>query len=63
MKTIYPLTDNNEVNKKLQEMIHEVDNIEALPNNYLASATNVVFEYRDDGNYNDLIMRLINELV
>lgn len=37
----------------------EVDNMEALPNNYLASS--VEFEYRD-GNYNDLIKRFINEV-
>ena len=39
----------------------EVDNMEALSNNYLASS-GVEFEYRDDGNYNDLIMRFINEV-
>ena len=57
----YPLTHSNEVNKKLEELVYEVDNIEALSNNYLISSK-VVFEYRDDGNYNDLIMRFINEV-
>lgn len=57
----YPLTYSTEVNKKLEELVYEVDNIEALSNNYLISSK-VVFEYRDDGNYNDLIMRFINEV-
>lgn len=57
----YPLTDSAEVNKKLEEIVHEVDNIEALENNYM-SKTDYVFEYREDGNYNDLIMKLMNEI-
>jgi hypothetical protein len=60
--TKYPLTDSTEVNKKLEEVVHEVDNLESLSNNYFAN-TDIVFEYREDGNYNDLIMRMINDLM
>ena len=58
----YPLTDSSEVNKKLEAVVHEVDNIEALPNNYL-NDSKVVFEFRESGNYNDLIMQMINEVM
>lgn len=42
-------------------MVHPVDNIESLSNNFMVS-TNVAFEFREDGNYNDLIMQFINEI-
>jgi hypothetical protein len=42
--------------------VHEVDNIESLDNNYFTH-TDIVFEYREDGNYNDLIMRMMNDLM
>lgn len=41
--------------------MREVDNIEAYNNNY-ANNLGVDFTYREDGNYNDLIMRFINEI-
>lgn len=58
----YPLTASAEVNRKLQEAVREVDNIESLENNYFASS-DVVFEYRQEGNYNDLIMLVLNDLM
>ena len=57
----YPLTHSNEVNKKLEEIVFEVNNIEALSNNYMIESE-VIFDYRDDGNYNDYIMRFVNEV-
>jgi phage I-like protein len=39
-----------------------VDNSEALPNNYFAYSK-IVFEYRENGNYNDLIMLMLNDLM
>ena len=62
MKKKYPLTDNEEISKKFEREIQEKDNMEALPNNFL-STSHVVFEYREDGNYNDLIMKMLNELM
>ncbi len=42
--------------------MREVDNIEALSNNYFTNSK-VIFEYRESGNYNDLIMLMINDLI
>jgi hypothetical protein len=39
-----------------------VDNSEALSNSYFAHSK-IVFEYRESGNYNDLIMMLLNDLM
>ena len=39
-----------------------MDNIESLDNNYF-NHTDIVFEYREEGNYNDLIMRMVNDLM
>jgi Leucine-rich repeat (LRR) protein len=36
--------------------------MEALPNDYFARSK-IVFEYRDSGNYNDLIMLMLNDLM
>ena len=58
----YPLTESTEINKKLEEIVREVDNIESLDNNYFTHS-DIVFEYREEGNYNDLIMRMINDLM
>jgi hypothetical protein len=42
----YPLTDSTEVNKRLEETVKEVDNIESLENNYFTTS-NITFEYRE----------------
>lgn len=34
----YPQKQSTEVNKKLEELVDEVDNIEALSNNYIVSS-------------------------
>jgi len=39
-----------------------VDNIESLDNNYFTH-TDIIFEYREEGNCNDLIMRMVNDLM
>jgi hypothetical protein len=58
----YPLSDSSVVNKKMEEAVKEVDNIEALSNNYFTTSS-IVFEYRESGNYNDLIMLMLNDLI
>jgi hypothetical protein len=58
----YPLTDASFVNKKMEVAVREVDNIESLTNNYFTSSS-IYFEYRESGNYNDLIMMMINDLI
>jgi len=42
--------------------VREADNIESLDKNYFTH-TDFAFEYREEGNYNDLIMRMINDLM
>ena len=59
MSKKYPLTDNPEVNKKFLGIVREIDNMESLDNNYVANSE-TVFEFREDGNYNDLIMKMYN---
>ena len=39
-----------------------MDNIEAISNSYF-TYSNIVFEYRESGNYNDLIMMMLNDLM
>ncbi len=56
------MTNEKEVNKNLQAEIKSFDNSEVLENDYLFSS-DVVFEYRDSGRYDDLIMRLLNEIM
>ena len=62
MSKKYPLTDNPEVNKKLEALVNEIDNMDSLTNDFLANSQ-IVFEYREDGNYNDIIMEMLNELM
>jgi hypothetical protein len=58
----YPLTDSQETNRELERIVQEIDNMGALDNNYF-TFSEVVFEYRQGGNYNDLIMRMMNDVV
>jgi len=43
-------------------MVEEIDNIESLENNYFSSSK-IVLEYRKEGNYYDIIMKVINDLL
>lgn len=42
--------------------MEEIDNIESLENNYFSSSK-ITLEYRKDGNYYDIIMKVINDLL
>lgn len=57
----YPLTESQEINKNLENTVQEIDNLGSLSNNYFA-ISEIMVEYRDDGNYNDLIMKMINDI-
>ncbi len=61
-KAKYPLSSENEVNKALKNEVKSMDKSQMLENDYVYSSE-VSFEYRKDGRYEDLIMRLINELM
>jgi hypothetical protein len=60
----YPMTETQVVNNALESEIKEIDNIEALENDiFYYSQDSYGFELRDSGNYNDLIMKLLNDLI
>lgn len=62
--TKFPMTETMVVNKALESEIKEIDNIEALENDlFYYSDDSFGFEYRESGNYNDLIMKLVNQLM
>lgn len=58
----YPLVDSTQVNKALEGAVQEIDNMGLLAHNYFAN-TNIVFEWREDANYNDLIMHMLNDIL
>lgn len=58
----YPKTDSVTVNKKLEKAIRGVDLIDEMEFNYF-TRSKVVFELKKSKNYNDLIMKVVNELI
>ena len=56
----YPLTQSNDVNKALEKEVKESDNLDLLENDFLYE-NDIIFKYRDDGNYNDMIMKVLNK--
>jgi hypothetical protein len=58
----YPMTLSQEVNRNLNNSIREFDDTDNIAHNYLYKS-NVIFKYRENGEYNDLIMRTINEAI
>jgi len=64
MLTKYPMTETVVINKKIESVIKEIDNMEALENDaFHYSENSFDFEYRENGNYNDLIMKLMNHMM
>jgi hypothetical protein len=58
----YPITQSQEVNRNVNNSIREIDNTDQPINDYLFNSS-VCFKFRDSGEYNDLIMILINEIL
>jgi hypothetical protein len=58
----YPTTLSQDVNRNLNAVVREIDNTDQLMNDYLYNSE-IVFKFRDSGEYNDLIMRSINEVL
>jgi hypothetical protein len=56
----YPLTQSNDVNKALAREVQETDHLDLLNNDFLYTF-GIMFEYREDGNYNDMIMKVLNK--
>jgi hypothetical protein len=61
-KAKYPLTAESEVNKALKKSVKSIDNSQMVQNDYIYSS-DVFFEYRENGRYEDLIMKFINEIM
>ena len=61
-KAKYPLTAESEVNKALNKSVKSIDNSLMVQNDYIYSS-DVFFEYRENGRYEDLIMKFINEIM
>lgn len=60
MLSKYPMTSSQHINRNLNNAIREVDNTDLTTNNFLYKSE-VRFKFRDNGEYNDLIMGTINE--
>jgi hypothetical protein len=58
----YPMTLSQEINRSVNSSIREIDNTDQLSNDYIYNSP-VAFKYRETGEYNDLIMRIINEVL
>ena len=58
----YPLNESTNVNRSLNRIVKEIDNNEVLSNDFFYNS-DIVVEYRSNGNYNDLIMRVLNEVI
>lgn len=59
LKRKYPMTESTDVNKALDEAVKPIDKTEAQENDLLQKS-DVVFTYREKGNYNDKIMTFLN---
>jgi hypothetical protein len=62
LKAKYPLAVEKLVNKALQAAVKSVDNSEIVSNDYFFTS-DICFEYRESGRYDDVIMTLLNELM
>jgi hypothetical protein len=58
----YPMTLSQEINRNLNNSIREFDDTDNVAHSFL-HASSVVFKYRESGEYNDLIMRTINQAI
>ena len=62
MEKKYPLTAGTDVNKALEKQLQRTNNLDDLANDFLYS-NKIIFKYRENGNYNDIIMTAINKLM
>lgn len=58
----YPITLDHEINKNVSMAIKEVNYSGELVNDYLYNST-INFALRETAEYNDLIMRSVNEII
>lgn len=62
MQKKYALPGSDEVDLVIDNMVKSLDKRDTLKNDLLQKS-DVVFTYREDGNYNDLIMMFLNWLM
>jgi len=62
MEKKYPLTEETDVNKALEKVVEEMNNLDQLSNDFFFNS-GMMFTYRDSGNYNDIIMKVINKIL
>ena len=58
----YPLNESTNMNRSLSKIVKEIDNNEVLSNDFFYNS-DIVVDYRSNGNYNDFIMRVLNEVI
>ena len=58
----YPQSESSEINQKLNKIISHTNTLKSNENNLLIKSQ-VKFQYRQGGNYNDLIMKFINYII
>jgi len=58
----YPITLSQDINRNLYNNFRDVDNTDQLVNDYLYNSS-IVFKFKEGAEYNDLIMRTINEVL
>lgn len=58
----YPQTLSQDVNRNVHNTIKDVNHTNLLVNDYLYNSS-VVFKYRENGEYNDCIMKSLNEVL
>ena len=50
------------MSKALEKELHQINNLDILANDFLYN-NGIIFTYREDGNYNDMIMRVLNKII
>ena len=58
----YPMTLSLDINRNVNTSVREVDNTEQPCFDYLNDCS-VSFRFRESGDYSDLIMRVVNEVL
>jgi hypothetical protein len=62
MEKKYPLTEETDVNKALQKVVEEINNLDLLSNDFFYNS-GIMFTYQKSGNYNETIMKVINKVL
>jgi hypothetical protein len=58
----YPLSESFNANRALNRVVKEINNMEVLSNDFFYNS-DIAIKYRESGNYNDVIMRVLNEII